>query len=232
MKELDSAQTGTTVARLPSGDLYRPPSDPLRILHEDPWVLAVHKPSGLLTVPGRAEDLHDCLQARLSRVFPESLLLHRLDLGTSGVLLFARSKEARRHIARQFNKGRVHKVYEALVWGRPEADSGTIDQPLAVDWENRPRHAIQAHGRPSVTHWEVLREEGPLTRLRLVPKTGRTHQIRVHLQHLGHPIAGDRFYAHDAARDAMPRLALHALEIRIRHPDGGAWTSFRSDVPF
>jgi tRNA pseudouridine32 synthase/23S rRNA pseudouridine746 synthase len=218
--------------RLPSGDLYQPPTDPLRILHEDAHLLAVHKPSGLLTVPGRAEGLQDCLEHRLRRVFPESLLLHRLDLGTSGVLLFARSPEARRHIARQFNERRVHKVYEALVWGRPTADSGTIDQPLALDWANRPRQHIHPDGRPSVTHWEVLSEEGPLTRLRLVPHTGRTHQLRVHLQHLGHPIAGDRFYAPDAARNAMPRLALHAAAIRIRHPDGGAWTPFCDPVPF
>ena len=222
----------TTDIRLPSGDIYDPPDGPIRILHEDASVLAVHKPSGLLTVAGRAEDLHDCLENRVRQAFPESLLLHRLDLGTSGVLLFARSPEARRHIARQFNKHRVHKTYEALVWGRPTEDSGTIDQPLALDWVNRPKQHIHPDGRPSITDWEVLGEEGPLTRLRLIPHTGRTHQLRVHLQHLGHPIAGDRFYAPDEARDAMPRLALHAAEIRIRHPDGGAWTAFSDPVPF
>lgn len=218
---------------LPSGDLYQPPTGPLKILHCDDSLMAVEKPSGLLSVAGRAADLHDCLENRLLAAAPETLLLHRLDMGTSGVLLFARSREARRHIARQFNKRRVEKVYEALVWGRPPQDSGTIDQPLICDWAHRPRQKICAEtGRPSVTDWEVIGEEGPLTRLKLVPQTGRTHQIRVHLRYLGVPVAGDRFYASPQGRAAMPRLALHACSIRIRHPEGGAWVEYSSPVPF
>jgi tRNA pseudouridine32 synthase/23S rRNA pseudouridine746 synthase len=221
------------VPTLPSGDPYDPPDDPLIVLHEDDHLLVVDKPSGLLTVPGRALDLHDCLEHRLRRVFPESLLLHRLDLPTSGVLLFARSPAARRHVARQFNKRRIGKVYEALVWGRPAADAGRIDAPLCCDWPRRPlQHVSSAHGRPSTTDWEVVREEGPLTRLRLRPLTGRTHQLRVHLQHLGHPIAGDRFYATGPAREATPRLALHAHAITLRHPEDGRTVTYRSPVPF
>lgn len=220
-------------ALLPSGDVYAPPTDPLRILHADRSLIAVDKPSGLLTVPGRAAWLSDCLENRLRALHPDSLLLHRLDLETSGVLLFARSPEARRHIARQFNKARVNKVYQALVWGRPPQDRGVIEAPLICDWPNRPKQKVCFDtGRPSLTRWEVLAEEGPLTRLALRPQTGRTHQLRVHLQLLGHPIAGDRFYAPDEARSAAPRLALHAHSIQIRHPEGGAWVTYTSPVPF
>lgn len=218
---------------LPSGDRYAPPPGPVRILHQDDSLVAVEKPSGLLTVPGRAPWLGDCLEHRLRALDPSTLLLHRLDLETSGVLLFARSPEARRHIARQFNKSRVHKEYQALVWGRPAEDQGTIDAPLICDWPNRPRQKVCFEtGRPSRTEWQVLAQQGPLTRLQLHPTTGRTHQLRVHLRHLGHPIAGDRFYATGPALTAVPRLALHAAAIRIRHPEGGAWVEFRSPVPF
>ena len=218
--------------RLPSGGVYLPPQEPLRIVHADAEILVVDKPSGLLTVPGRGEGLEDCVEARLRALHPEALLLHRLDMDTSGILLFARSPEARRHIARQFNKHRVEKTYQALVWGRPAADGGRIEAPLRCDWPNRPLQEVHPEGRPSTTDWAVLAEEGPLSRLALHPLTGRTHQLRVHLLHLGHPIAGDPFYAKGAAREASDRLALHAQAIRFRHPDGGAWVTYEAPVPF
>lgn len=218
---------------LPSGDPYLPPKGPLRIVHEDDALIAVDKPSGLLSVPGRAEGLTDCVENRLRERDPSVLLLHRLDMDTSGVMLFARSPEARRHIARQFNERRIEKVYEAVVWGRPEGDEGVIEAPLVVDWPNRPRQKVcHETGRPSTTKWAVLQEMGPLTRLRLWPRTGRTHQLRVHLLHIGCPIAGDPFYAEGVARMAMPRLALHAASIRFRHPLGGKWVTYKAPVPF
>ena len=220
-------------ALLPSGEVYAPPAEPLAILHLDASLLAVEKPSGLLSVPGKAPGLEDCLESRLRVEHPEALQLHRLDMDTSGVMLFARTREAQRHIARQFNEGRVAKTYEALVWGRPPADKGLIDAPLIADWPRRPLQKVCTEtGKPSVTEWEVMTQEGPLTRMKLHPKTGRSHQLRVHLRHIGHPIVGDRFYATGQALTAFARLALHAKSIAIRHPDGGALVTYGSEVPF
>ncbi|MEM8870496.1 MAG: pseudouridine synthase [Pseudomonadota bacterium] len=218
---------------LPSGDTYAPPVAPLTVLHADADLLVVDKPAGLLSVPGKNPGLADCLEARVRAEFPEALLLHRLDMDTSGVMVFARTRAAQRHVARQFERRQLGKSYVARVWGRPAQDQGRIELPLICDWPRRPLQKVcKANGKPSVTEWRVQAEEGAVTRLQVTPLTGRSHQIRVHLLSMGHPIAGDRFYARGRALDAAQRLQLHAHSLTLRHPDGGAPACFTAAVPF
>jgi tRNA pseudouridine32 synthase/23S rRNA pseudouridine746 synthase len=213
-------------------DTYAPPDTPLDILHQDHEVLVVNKPSGLLSVPGKGEHLADCLLSRLQTVFPEVLLVHRLDRDTSGVMVFALTQHAQRHLGLQFEKRQVKKTYLARVWGRVAEPEGTVDLPLIVDWPNRPRQKVDfEHGRPAVTGWKVLKHEDGTTRMRLFPHTGRSHQLRVHMREIGHPILGDPFYAEGGAR-AYPRLMLHAESLRLRHPDGGRGMTFKAKCPF
>ena len=212
---------------------YAPPPDPPRILHHDHEILVVNKQAGLLSVPGRGEDRADCLIARLRGAFPTVLLVHRLDLDTSGVMIFALTPHAQRHLGRQFEARLPRKVYLARLWGRLEPKTGTVDQPLIVDWPNRPRQKIDHEtGRPAITDWRVVRYSEGETRVRLMPKTGRSHQLRVHMAHLGHPILGDPLYATGPAREGWPRLLLHAESLRLRHPDGGEWVNFSAPAPF
>ncbi|WP_298905599.1 pseudouridine synthase [uncultured Aliiroseovarius sp.] len=211
---------------------YTPPQDPLVILHHDHELLFVDKPSGLLSVPGKGEHLADCLIARVQAVFPEALLVHRLDRDTSGVMVFALTPHAQRHLGLQFEKRQTKKTYLARVFGRVEDREGTVDLPLIVDWPNRPKqHVDFENGKPAVTDWKVLRYEDNATRMRLFPQTGRSHQLRVHMLELGHPILGDPFYATGAALDA-PRLMLHAESLRLRHPDGGKGITIKAKCPF
>lgn len=211
---------------------YNPPQDPLVILHEDAEVLLVDKPSGLLSVPGKGEHLADCLIARVQAVFPEALLVHRLDRDTSGVMIFAMTPHAQRHLGLQFEKRMTRKTYVARVWGVPEGKSGTVDLPLIVDWPNRPLQKVcHETGKPAQTNWKVIRTDGETSRIRLFPKTGRSHQLRVHMLALGHPILGDPFYATGPARD-FPRLMLHSEELRFNHPQGGTSTKVRAKAPF
>jgi len=211
---------------------YAPPDQPLEILHEDHELIVVNKPHGLLSVPGKGAHLADCLLSRLQAVFPEALLVHRLDRDTSGVMVFARTPHAQRHLGLQFEKRQVKKTYVARVWGTGLDKTGTVDLPLIVDWPNRPRQKVDHEtGKPAVTDWRVMREEDGTMRLRLYPKTGRSHQLRVHMAALGHPILGDPFYASGAARD-YPRLMLHSEALRLRHPDGGVGQSFNARAPF
>jgi tRNA pseudouridine32 synthase/23S rRNA pseudouridine746 synthase len=211
---------------------YTPPQAPLSVLHEDHEIVVVDKPAGLLSVPGRGAHLADCLLARVQAAFPMALLVHRLDRDTSGVMVFALSPHAQRHLGLQFEKRQVKKTYVARVAGRLEPRTGTVDLPLVVDWPNRPRQKVcHETGRRAVTGWRVQRRDAGETRVRLMPKTGRSHQLRVHMQALGHPILGDPFYADGPARD-HPRLMLHSEELRLRHPDGGAGHSFRATPPF
>ncbi len=213
-------------------DLYAPPDTPLEILHQDHGILVVNKPAGLLSVPGKGAHLSDCLIARIHRAFPEALLVHRLDRDTSGVMIFALTPHAQRHLGLQFEKRQAKKVYLARVWGEMAEKTGTVDLPLTVDWPNRPRQKVDhVEGRPAVTDWRVVRIEDGTTRVRLYPHTGRSHQLRVHMAEIGHPILGDPFYATGPARDA-PRLMLHSESLRIRHPDGGAGMSFSARAPF
>ncbi len=211
---------------------YTPPDVPLDVIHADHELLVVSKPNGLLSVPGKGPELADCLLSRVQHAFPEALLVHRLDRDTSGVMVFALTPHAQRHLGLQFEKRQVRKTYVARVWGDVEGDTGTIDLPLIVDWPNRPKQMVDHEaGKPAVTDWRVVRRSGDETRLRLYPKTGRSHQLRVHCAAIGHPILGDPFYSEGPARE-FPRLMLHSENLRLRHPDGGRGMSFSSKVPF
>ncbi|MEM6888937.1 MAG: pseudouridine synthase [Pseudomonadota bacterium] len=211
---------------------YSPPTDPLVILHEDAEVIVVDKPAGLLSVPGKGPGLADCLLSRITLAFPQALLVHRLDRDTSGVMIFANSRHAQRHLGLQFEKRMTQKTYVARVWGVPEAKSGRIDMPLIVDWPNRPRQIVDhTNGKAAQTDWRLLQAEGQTARLRLIPRTGRSHQLRVHCREIGHPILGDPFYADGPAR-AYPRLMLHSLELRFKHPQGGRSMKVRAAAPF
>lgn len=211
---------------------YDPPQDPLDILHEDAHIIVVQKPSGLLSVPGRGEDLADCLIARLQAVFPEVLLVHRLDRDTSGVMVFAMTPHAQRNLSMQFEKRTTKKTYVARIEGQMAEKTGTVDLPLIVDWPNRPLQKVcHETGKAAQTDWRVLTQSEGETRVRLTPKTGRSHQLRVHMLSLGHVILGDPLYAKGAAAD-YPRLMLHSEELRINHPESGKGLSFRAKAPF
>lgn len=213
-------------------DTYDPPQAPLDVLHRDHHLLVLDKPAGLLTVPGKGPELADCLIARAQAVFPEALLVHRLDRDTSGVIVFALTKAAQRDLSLQFETRKTKKIYVARLWGELPEKTGTVDLPLIVDWPNRPlQHVDHENGKPAVTDWRVLRHEAGTTRVRLMPQTGRSHQLRVHMKEIGHPILGDPFYATGAARD-FPRLMLHAESLRVNHPDGGRGETFKSPCPF
>jgi len=216
----------------PVSSAYNPPSDPLDILHADHELICVNKPSGLLSVPGKGEHLADCLIARVQEAFPTALLVHRLDRDTSGVMIFAATPHAQRHLGLQFEKRQTKKAYIARVFGRLEPKEGTVDLPLIVDWPNRPLQMVcHETGKQAQTDWKVLKASDAETRVRLFPKTGRSHQLRVHMLALGHPILGDPFYASGEAL-THPRLMLHAEELRLRHPDGGKGMRFFAKAPF
>ena len=213
-------------------DKYAPPQDPLEVLHDDHEILIVSKAAGLLSVPGKGAHLADCLLTRVQAVFPTALLVHRLDRDTSGVMVFALTPHAQRHLGLQFEKRQIKKIYVARVWGRLEPKTGEVDLHLIVDWPNRPRQMVcHETGKPALTGWRVLKASDAESRVRLMPKTGRSHQLRVHMQALGHPILGDPFYADGNARD-HDRLMLHSEELRLRHPDGGIGMTFRQKAPF
>ena len=211
---------------------FRPDAQ-LTLLHADRELLVVDKPSGLLAVPAKPPGPQDCVEARLRAAFPEALLVHRLDLETSGVMVFARTRLAQRHLGWQFERRQVKKTYLARVAGRVAAEAGRIELPLACDWPRRPRQMVcHLRGKPALTDWRVIAREPGATRLSLAPLTGRSHQLRVHLAAIGHPILGDPFYAPPAALAAADRLQLHAAALALRHPDGGAWVEFRAEAPF
>ena len=211
---------------------YNPPQDPLDILHEDGHVIAVNKPSGLLSVPGKGEHLADCLLTRVQAVFPDALLVHRLDRDTSGVIVFVLTPHAQRSLSMQFEKRSTKKTYVARVQGRLAEKTGTVDLPLIVDWPNRPLQKVcRETGKPAVTDWRVLKASDEETRVRLFPKTGRSHQLRVHMLALGHPILGDPLYAPETT-DVHERLMLHSEELRINHPESGKGLSFRAKPGF
>lgn len=212
--------------------VYAPPDSAPEILHEDHELIFVNKPAGLLSVPGKGPDMQDCLIARLKIAFPEILLVHRLDLDTSGVMVFARTPHAQRHLGLQFEKRQTRKIYLALVAGHVAARAGTVDLPLSVDWPNRPRQKVcHETGRPAQTDWALIRHDVSSSRMRLMPVTGRSHQLRVHMREIGHPILGDPLYATGPVR-AHPRLMLHAQSLRVRHPDGGRGLTISAPVPF
>ncbi|HET9820523.1 MAG TPA: RluA family pseudouridine synthase [Burkholderiaceae bacterium] len=208
---------------------------PLAWIHRDEALLALDKPAGVLAVPGRGPDKQDCLWVRVCAQCPDARVVHRLDMATSGLIVFARGATAQRALSRAFAARAVHKRYEAVVHGQVAGDAGEIDLPLAADWPNRPRqHVDHAHGRPSLTRWRVLARDAAqgTTRLALEPVTGRSHQLRVHLAALGHPIVGDTLYAAPEVAAAAPRLLLHACALGLPHPADGAALALSCSVPF
>lgn len=202
------------------------------VLHADETLVVARKPAGWLAVPGRGEDKADCLWARLATRWPDLRVVHRLDMATSGLMLFARGPAMQRQLSRAFEHRQVDKRYVAVVCGLVAGDNGRIELPLGADWPNRPRQRVDAErGRPALTLWQRLSIDprAGTTRLALVPVTGRTHQLRVHLAAAGHPIVGDTLYN---APLAAPRLLLHAEQLQFRHPPGGASVTFHDPPPF
>ncbi len=210
------------------------PLSSIKIIHQDPDFLIVNKSPYLLSVPGRAEDNKDCLITRLQQNgYPEALIVHRLDWETSGIMVIARNKDSHRELSRQFQNRETTKTYIALCWGIPSLDSGYIDLPLRYDPVNKPRHIVDyQHGRNALTFWQVIQRYDYYSRLELTPITGRSHQLRVHLLSIGHPILGDKLYAHEAALDAQHRLCLHATGLSINHPITHQRLFFESTAPF
>ena len=217
----------------------------LRILYLDDALIAVSKPSGLLSVPGRGPDKQDCVHHRVRALYADALIVHRLDMGTSGILIFARGIEALRRIGRLFETRQVHKRYTAIVRGALPASSGEINLPLLTDWENRPRQKVDfAQGKPALTRYEVVDFDAASQRSRvdLKPVTGRTHQLRVHLAATGTPIVGDPLYGTDEERLAglasdqpaphISRLLLHAEHLAINHPMTGVPLLLNDPAPF
>ncbi|MEC8225645.1 MAG: bifunctional tRNA pseudouridine(32) synthase/23S rRNA pseudouridine(746) synthase RluA [Pseudomonadota bacterium] len=213
---------------------YNPPMTPyLSIVYKDDDLLIVNKPSGLLTVPGKDPKHADCLIARINRVFPTAKIVHRLDMATSGIICLAMHKEAHRNLSIQFQDRKTAKRYIARVFGKLEQETGSVDLPLICDWPNRPKQMVDHdNGKPSLTHFKVLEHEQNATRVELTPITGRSHQLRVHMLSLGHPILGDKLYAHPEAFAMAPRLQLHAEMLTLAHPASGETLIFEAAPEF
>jgi len=219
--------------------IYQPPMHPyLDIVYQDHDLVVLNKPSGLLTVPGRLPEHQDCLQNRVLKVLPTATVVHRLDMATSGIILMALNKPAHVAISRQFEQRLTQKSYIARVFGKVEQATGSVEKPLICDWPNRPKQKVDyEHGKAALTHYKVLsyREnvDGQTTTLvELTPVTGRSHQLRVHMLALNHPILGDRLYAHAQALTASNRLQLHAKMLQISHPVSGQTLTFSKACPF
>jgi tRNA pseudouridine32 synthase/23S rRNA pseudouridine746 synthase len=199
----------------------------------DDTLIVVNKPAGLPSVPGRAEGLQDCMASRVLALADDALVVHRLDMATSGLLVFARGKAAQRHLSQAFAQREVGKLYVAVVAGQLAQDSGEIDLPLITDWPNRPRQKVDFEaGKPSQTRYRVLSRAALDTRVELEPLTGRSHQLRVHLLALGHPILGDTLYAPPQALARAGRLMLHAQSLELLHPVSHTPMRFDSAAPF
>lgn len=213
---------------------YQPPTNPwLNILYRDNDILVMDKPSGLLSVPGKELKHKDSLAVRVNRVFPTATVVHRLDMATSGIMLFALNKPAHKHIGQQFEKRLTKKCYLAKVYGNPGKDDGSIELPLICDWPNRPKQKVDRdNGKHALTHWQILERFEQHSLVKLTPVTGRSHQLRVHMLSLGHPILGDRLYAHESALAMAERLQLHATRLELEHPTTKEWLRFESKPEF
>lgn len=212
--------------------VYNPPDVPLEILFQDDQIIVANKPSGLLSVPGKLEGRADCVVSRLQAAHWDTLLVHRLDCDTSGVMIFARTKQAQGFLGQEFEKRRAKKTYVARVWGHLTPDAGHVDLPLCADWPNRPRQMVDhVNGRPAQTDWKIIDRDAETTRVRLFPLTGRSHQLRVHMLAMGCPILGDPIYATGKARE-FPRLMLHAESLTLHHPATQQLVTFTAPCPF
>lgn len=217
--------------------VYSDPEKHLSVLihHRDPFLLAAEKPSGLLSVPGRGADKQDCLLSRVLREYPSARVVHRLDMGTSGLMLFALDACTQRELGYLFETRQVAKRYTACVRGVPDPTDGEIDLPLIADWPRRPRQRVDfAEGRAAHTRYRVIEstKDGSFSRVELVPTTGRSHQLRVHLSELGHPILGDELYADAQTQRMSDRLMLHADSLRFEHPRRPGQLNLHSPTPF
>ncbi|RYL27674.1 RluA family pseudouridine synthase [Acinetobacter piscicola] len=206
------------------------------LIHRDEDFMVIAKPAGILTVPGKTADLQDCVINRLLKIEPKTLLIHRLDRDTSGILVFGLSKWGQKCISRQFQERQTSKIYQAIVAGHLQGQ-GIIDVPVVYDPSRPPLHiADPEHNKPAITEWQAIEhfeiQEQPVTRVKLTPITGRSHQLRVHLQFLGHPIIGDTLYATVEQQALMPRLCLHAEQLRFHHPKTEEPVQFHCPVPF
>lgn len=209
---------------------YHPPAGPLRLHHVDAAMVIADKPPGLLSVPGRGPEKADCTEARVAALCPGARHVHRLDMETSGLIVFARTAAAHRALSAAFAARGVAKRYVALVSGSVAGEAGRVEAPLMTDWPNRPRQRVDTEaGKPACTDWQVLARGPGWTRLSLIPVTGRSHQLRVHLAHIGHPILGDRLYGDPGA---APRLMLHAERLALAHPDSGVTITVEAPAPF
>lgn len=207
--------------------------DLFRKVYQDERLIVLDKPAGLPAVPGRGDDKLDSLSRRVEAVYATARVVHRLDWATSGLMIMALDAAAQRDLGRQFAERKVEKRYVAVVRGVSVDDGGTISQPLRKDFARPPRHCVDPiHGRPAITNWRVIERGDDRTRLELSPLTGRSHQLRIHMATLGHPILGDTLYADDAAMAMAPRLLLHAEQLSLHHPDDERWMTFCSPCPF
>ena len=207
----------------------------LDIIYLDKHLLAVNKPAGLLAVPGRGKSKQDCMASRAQAEFPQALVVHRLDMATSGIMLFALGQDIQKRLGRLFESRQVDKSYEAIVDGLPENDNGIIDEPLICDWPNRPRQIVDhANGKPAFTRYEVRERhtESCTSRVLLKPVTGRSHQLRVHMQSIGHPILGDELYNIRYKAAPGSRLLLHASKLAFIHPVTGEHLNIVSSPAF
>ncbi len=217
-----------------SSFVYAPPQHALCTIYEDDDLIVIDKPAGLLSVPGRLPEHHDSAYARILRDHPEAKVTHRLDMATSGLLMFAKHRTAEVAISKMFQARTVKKHYIALVQGQLEGE-GSVEVPLITDWENRPRQIVHFElGKPAKTLYQVLDYdvEQEISRVLLTPITGRSHQLRVHMQYIGHPITGDKLYHPEPTRSPLQRLALHAWDLVFQHPLQGNLLKLQSPLPF
>lgn len=214
--------------------IYQPPMSPyLEIVYRDEDLVVLSKQSGLLSVPGRLPEHQDCLQNRVQRVLPTATIVHRLDMATSGIIVMALNKPAHVEISRQFEKRETSKSYLARVYGHLKELEGEVNLPLICDWPNRPKQKVDhENGKKALTHYKLLKKEEQTSLIELTPITGRSHQLRVHMLALGHPIIGDRLYAHSNALKLSKRLQLHAHKLSFKHPINNNPLSFSAPCPF
>ena len=214
--------------------VYMPPQEPLTIVYEDQDLVVIEKPAGLLSVPGRLPEHHDSAYFRVLDKYPHAKITHRLDMATSGILMFAKHRDAEVAVSKMFQARTVKKNYIALVQGNLEGE-GSVEVPLITDWENRPKQMVHYElGKPAKTLFEALKydEVNDVTRVLLTPITGRSHQLRVHMMHIGHPITGDKIYHPQPQQSPLNRMALHASYLAFIQPLSGEFVEIKGNVPF